>query len=111
MNTAPIGQLTHLWSVFNFTFILYLGINVANLCHGDVVQCHKVTELKASGATSRARDEAFQTLQDQCFLWQRRAPVGADFDLFNLTDLLHAQKPKQYTKGHHTTKKRITGAL
>ena len=30
-------------------------------------------------------DEAFKVLQEQCFLWERGASVGADFDLFNLT--------------------------
>ena len=33
-------------------------------------------------------DEAFQ---EQCFLWDRGAPVGVDFDLFNFQDHLHAQ--------------------
>lgn len=37
------------------------------------------------GATGGATDEAFQ---EQCFLWETGASVGADFD----QDLLHAQE-------------------
>ena len=33
-----------------------------------------------------------ETFQEQCFLWERGALVGVDFDLFNFEDLLHAQK-------------------
>ena len=36
-----------------------------------------------------ASDEAFQ---EQCFLWERGASVGADFDLLNFQDLLQAQE-------------------
>ena len=35
-------------------------------------------------------DKAFQV---QCFVWERGASVGADFELFNFQDLLHAQEP------------------
>ena len=35
-------------------------------------------------------DEAFQ---EQCFLWERGASVGADFNLFNV-NLLHVQEYK-----------------
>ena len=34
-------------------------------------------------------DEVFQ---EQCFLWERGAPVSSDFDLFNFQDLLHAHE-------------------
>ena len=37
-------------------------------------------------------DEAFQ---EQCFLWERGASAGVDFDLFNIQDLLHAQEYKK----------------
>ena len=30
--------------------------------------------------------------QEQCFLWERVASVGADFDLFNFKGILHAQE-------------------
>ena len=36
-----------------------------------------------------ASDEAFQ---EQCFLWESRASVGADFDIVHFQDLLHAQE-------------------
>ena len=36
-------------------------------------------------------DEAFQ---EQCFLWERGAYVGADFDLFML-QYSHTQEPKK----------------
>ena len=38
----------------------------------------------------KTTDEAFQ---EQCFLWERGASVGAGFDLFNSEDLLNAQEP------------------
>ena len=38
-------------------------------------------------------DEVFQ---EPCFLWERRASVGADFDLCNIQDLLYAQQPTVY---------------
>ena len=41
-------------------------------------------------------DEAFQEL---CFLWERRASVGVDCNLFNSQDLLHAQQPMWNTEG------------
>ena len=34
-------------------------------------------------------DEAFQ---EQYFLWEKGASLGADFELLNFQDLLHAQK-------------------
>ena len=50
----------------------------------DMVTYAEVTELKEA-----RRDEAFKELW---FLWERRASVGADFDLFKYQELLHAQK-------------------
>ena len=42
-------------------------------------------------------DEAFE---EQCFLWERGAAVGADFHLFNFQDILHAQEHfKHWRKG------------
>lgn len=35
-------------------------------------------------------DKAFQEL---CFMWERGAPVDADFRLFNFQYILHAQEP------------------
>ena len=33
--------------------------------------------------------------QEQCFLWERDASVGAEFDLFNIKDLyVHAEEHK-----------------
>ena len=43
-------------------------------------------------------DEVFQ---EQCFVWERGASVGAD--LFNLQDLLHAQEPIYNTEGKGKT--------
>lgn len=37
-------------------------------------------------------DEAFQALQEQHVMWERGAPVGADFGLFNFQDLLNTQE-------------------
>ena len=33
-------------------------------------------------------ETADEALQEQCFLWERGALVGADFDLFKFQDLL-----------------------
>ena len=33
-----------------------------------------------------------EAFQEHCFLWEKRASVGVDFDLFNYQDLLHAQE-------------------
>ena len=38
---------------------------------------------------SQLKGEAFQ---EQRFLWERGVSLGADFDLSNFQDLLHAQK-------------------
>ena len=40
-------------------------------------------------------DEKFQ---GQCFLWEKRASVGLDSDLFNFQDLSHAQEPLENMK-------------
>ena len=45
-------------------------------------------------------DEAFE---EQCFLWERGASIGADFDLFNFHDLL----PIQNTEGQKKRKRYI----
>ena len=56
--------------------------NYANVWHGDMVWCHKVA----------APDGAFE---EKCFLWERGAFVGLDFDLFDFRDFLHAQEGAQ----------------
>ena len=38
-------------------------------------------------------DVAFR---EQRFLWERGAFVGAEFDLFNMQDLWHAQEPLKH---------------
>lgn len=40
------------------------------------------------GIKGRTIDEAFQGL----FLWERRAPIGTDFELFNFSNLLHVHE-------------------
>ena len=62
-----IGQLTHAWAStsqsvsshfqlpVSFTSTVYIGINYANVWHGDVVWCHKVTEFKAGLLTQQFR--------------------------------------------------------
>ena len=67
-------------------------MNYANVWHGDVAWCHKVTELK--GGTT---EEVFQ---EQCFLWERGASVGAELDLFSFKDFLfiQAQEPLKHWK-------------
>ena len=37
---------------------------------------------------NKISDEAFQ---EQCFLWEKRAPTDMEFGLFNFKDLLHAK--------------------
>ena len=87
--SALIGQLTHTWEITaNNSSAAVLNQpqdrNYANAWHSDVVWCHNVTVLKAGAA-----DEVFQ---DQWFLWERGASVGADFDLFHFQDILLAQE-------------------
>ena len=73
-------------------------MNYANVWHGDVVWCHKVTELKGENT-----DEAFQ---EQCFQWEQGASVGAEFDLFNFQDFLflQAQEPLKHLKKRENLK-------
>ena len=61
-------------------------MQVSTSGHSVMSQSHKVTNFK-----SRTIDEAFQ---EQCFLWERGASVGA-IDLlhrpiFNCQDIVHA---------------------
>ena len=56
-----------------------LGRHSENMWHGGIVWY-------IGGAT----DEAFQ---EQCFLWERGASVGAEFRLLQFQDLSHANKP------------------
>ena len=34
-----------------------------------------------------------EVFQEQCFPWERGAPVGADFGFYNFQDLIHAEEP------------------
>ena len=44
--------------------------------------------------------------QEQCFLWERDASVGAEFDLFNIKDLyVHAEEHKWNTWDNKNKKK------
>ena len=52
------------------------GIGYANVCRGDVVWCHKVTELNLGAVTSVGE----------------RGFVGALADLFDFQDLLHSRE-------------------
>lgn len=47
-------------------------------------QCH--------GIKGGPTDEVFLALQEQFILWERGAPVGVDFGLLNLCDLLYTQE-------------------
>lgn len=44
--------------------------------------------LRSQRIKGRATDEMFQAPRDQCFLWEKEAPVGADFGLINFQGLL-----------------------
>ena len=44
---------------------------------------------QSHGIKGRTIDEQFQ---EQCFLWDRGASVGVDFELSNFQDFLHAQE-------------------
>ena len=46
---------------------------------------------QSRGIKGHTTDDAFQ---EQHFLWEIRAPIDADFDLFNFRDLFHAQELK-----------------
>ena len=39
-----------------------------------------------------------EAFKQQCFWWESRASVDADFDLFNFQDPLHAQEYKKTQK-------------
>ena len=41
--------------------------------------------------------EEFEALQEQCFLWERGTPSGADFGLFNFQDFF--TYTRTYTDG------------
>lgn len=47
-------------------------------------QCHRIKDWTT--------DETFQALQEQHVMWERGAPVGADFGLFIFQDLLNTQE-------------------
>ena len=49
---------------------------------------------QSHGNKGGATDEAFH---EQCFLWERGASFGEDFDFFNL--LLHAQESIEQSEG------------
>ena len=51
---------------------------------------------QSHGIKGDTTEEAFQ---EQCFLWERWASDGADFDLLNFQDLLHVQEPILTTEG------------
>lgn len=55
-----------------------IGINFANVMS------------RSDGIKGGSTGEA---LQEQCFPWESRAPVGSDFGLVNFQVLLHAEKP------------------
>ena len=42
-----------------------------------------------------------ETFQEQCFLWEIWASVGADFGLFKFQDVFHAQEPSWKTEKHN----------
>ena len=44
---------------------------------------------QSCGIKGGTTDEMFE---EPCFLWERGASVGVDYDLFNFHDVLHAQK-------------------
>ena len=83
-HSALIGHLMHAWPSIS-------------------MWCHKVTELKKGLLMRRFRSSIF--------LWERGASVGADFDLFNFQDLLHAQEDTYKTEGKENKWKSIIGLL
>ena len=58
----------------SFTSTVNIDMNYANECH-SVMSCSHLLIIKVDST-----DEAFQ---EQCFLWENQASVGADFDLFS----------------------------
>lgn len=44
---------------------------------------------RSKGST---QNQAFQAMQEQCFLWRRVTPFGSDFGLLHFADFSHAQK-------------------
>lgn len=44
-------------------------------------------ELCTSSGLSRSQEITKEVFQEKCFLWEREAPVSADFGLFNFYDL------------------------
>ena len=54
---------------------------------------------QSHGIKGGTTDEVFQ---EQCFLQERGAFVGADFAFFNFEDLLHAQDLKETLKESKT---------
>ena len=47
----------------------------------------RIVMSEGHGIKGRANEDLFQALQEQCFLWEREGPVGADVGLFNFQDL------------------------
>ena len=65
-----------------------INISYANVWHGGVVQCQEFSELRA-----RLLMRHFRPLQEQCFLWERGAPIAVGFGLFHFQDFLHEPEP------------------
>ena len=57
------------------------------------------------GSNGSTQNQTFQTVQEQCFLWERVTPFGVDFGVLSL------YRPFTCTKMLHNTIKKAQNAL